>query len=199
MLAARQEGLLSVQQCYSADVDRRRIRRLVQHGIWRREGDRVVDTDPTPPSARMRDDYFDHVRRRSAVKGLLIWPGTAAVGAAALALHGVAGLPRHVAPEISFPRGAHHRGRDGVIVRQYGNFRTVRYGSWRIADVKHALAQALPGLARDDAVAVVSSALNKRLINQAGLAVVAKLLHGRRGAEQALAQLGLEEDRKRHV
>lgn len=192
-LASRQEGLLSVRQCCGAGVDRRRIRRLVQHGVWQWEGDRVIDTDPIPPSARKRDDYFDHVRRRSAVKGLLVWPGTAAVGAAALVLHGVAGLPRHVDPEISFPRGAHHRARDGVIVRQYGNFKSQPYGSWRIAKIEHALAQALPYLSRNDAVAVVSSALNKKLISQDGLTTVAKLLRGRRDAERALQHLHLAE------
>ncbi len=190
-LAAQQEGLVSVQQCCTAGVDRRRIRRLVEHGVWRREGDRVIDTDPVPPSARRRDDYFEHIRRRSAVKGLLACPGAAAVGAAALALHGVAGLPRHLEPEVSFPRGAHRRGPDGVIVRQYGNFKTDRYGSWRVANVEHALAQALPGLSRDDAVAVISSALNKKLIGQAGLDRVRKLLHRRRGAGAVLGWLGL--------
>jgi hypothetical protein len=189
--AARQEGLVSVQQCYAAGVDRRRIHRLVRHGVWRREGDRVIDTDPVPPSTRVRDDYFDHIRRRSAVKGLLARPGTAAVGAAALALHGVAGLPRHIEPEVSFPKGARHRGRDGVIVRQYGNFETVKYGSWRIAKIEHALAQALPRLSRDDAVAVISSALNKKLINEAGLAKVEQLLHGRRDAGPVLGWLSL--------
>jgi hypothetical protein len=78
-----------------------------------------------------------------------------------------------------------------VIVRQYGNFATERYGSWRIAKIEHALAQALPRLSRDDAVAVVSSALRKRLINQAGLAEVERLLHGRRDARQALGWLAL--------
>jgi hypothetical protein len=190
-LAARQEGLVSVRQCYAAGVDRRRIHRLVRHGVWRREGDRVIDTNPVPPSTRVRDDYFDHIRRRSAVKGLLARPGTAAVGAAALALHGVAGLPRHIEPEVAFPRGAHHRGRDGVIVRQYGNFETEKYTSWRIAKIEHALAQALPRLSRNAAVAVVSSALNKELINEAGLAKVERLLHGRRDAGQVLGWLSL--------
>ncbi|WP_229872080.1 hypothetical protein [Promicromonospora soli] len=76
-------------------------------------------------------------------------------------------------------------------MRQYGNFATERYGSWRIAKIEHALAQALPRLSRDDAVAVVSSALNKRLISQAGLAEVERLLHGRRDARQALGWLAL--------
>ena len=190
-LAAQQEGLVSVRQCCAAGVDRRRIRRLVQHGVWRWEGDRVIDTDPVPPSTRKRDDYFDHIRRRSAVKGLLVRPGAAAVGAAALALHGVAGLPRRIDPEVAFPRGARHRERDGVTVRQYGNFETERYGSWRIAKIEHALAQALPHLSRDDAVAVVSSALNKGLLSRAGLVKVKKLLHGRRDAGQVLGWLGL--------
>lgn len=180
-----------MRQCYAAGVDRRRIHRLVRHGVWRREGDHVIDTDPVPPSTRVRDDYFDHIRRRSAVKGLLVRPGSAAVGAAALALHGVAGLPRHIEPEVSLPRGARHRGRDGVIVRQYGNFETEQYGSWRIAKIEHALAQALPRLSRDDAVAVVSSALNKGLIDQAGLVKVERLLHGRRDAGPALGWLSL--------
>jgi hypothetical protein len=194
-LAAQQEGLLSVRQCCAVGIDRRRIRRLVEHGIWRQEGEHVVDTDPVPPSTRVRADYFDHIRRRSAVKGLLVWPGTAAVGAAALALHGVAGLPRHIEPEVSFPRGARRRSRDGVIVRQYGAFQTVPHGSWRIAKIEHALAQALPTLSRDDAVAVLSSALNRKLLDRTGLDKVRKLLHRRRGAGAALGWLGLADGR----
>lgn len=190
-LAARQEGLVSVQQCCAAGVDRRRIARLVSHGVLRREGTRVLDTDPVEPGKRVRDDYFDHLRRRSAVKGLLVWPGTAAVGSAALALHGVTGLPRHIQPEVAFPRGARHHGRDGVVVRQYGDFESQPFGSWRIAKIGHALAQALPGLHRDDGVAVVSSALNKNLLDDAGLAEVERLLHGRRGATWSLSRLGL--------
>jgi hypothetical protein len=190
-LAARQEGLVSVRQCCAAGVDRRRIARLVSHGVWRREGARVLDTDPVEPGKRVRDDYFDHLRRRSAVKGLLVWPGTAAVGSAALALHGVAGLPRNIQPEVAFPRGVRHHGRDGVVVRQYGNFESQSYGGWRIAKIQHALAQALPGLSRDDGVAVVSSALNKKLLDDAGLTEVERLLHGRRGAAPSLSLLGL--------
>ncbi|GAA4703101.1 hypothetical protein APR04_000470 [Promicromonospora umidemergens] len=190
-LAAQQEGLLSVHQCHALGVDRRRIQRLVRDGVWRREGNRVVDTDPTPPSTRVRDDYFDHIRRRSAVKGMLVQPGTAAVGAAALALHGVAGLPRHIDPEVSYPRGVRHRGLDGVIVRQYGSFASERYGSWRIAKIEHALAQALPGLSRDHAVAVLSSALNRRKISRAGLVKVRRLLRRRRDAGPALGWIDL--------
>lgn len=78
-----------------------------------------------------------------------------------------------------------------MTVRQYGDFESKRYGSWRIAKIEHALAQALPHLSRDDAVAVVSSALNKKLIDQAGLAKVERLLHGRRGAGQAIGWLSL--------
>lgn len=175
-----------MRQCYAAGVERRRVERLVRHGVWRWEGDRVIDTDPTPPLTRIRDDYFDHVRRRTAVKGLLVFPGSGAVGAAALALHGVSGLPRRIEPEVSFPRGVRRKGRDGVVVRQYGNFETVRYGGWRIAKVEHALAQALPGLARDDAVATLSSALNRTLLDADGLATVRRLLRRRRGAAQVL-------------
>jgi hypothetical protein len=185
-LARRQEGLVSVQQCYAAGIERRRIDRLVEHRVWRREGDRVIDTDPTPPSTRIRDDYFDHIRRRAAVKGLLAFPGSGAVGAAALALHGVSGLPRRIDPEVSFPRGVRRKGRDGVVVRQYGNFETVRFGEWRIAKIEHALAQALPGLARDDAVATLSSTLNRAQLDHVGLATVRRLLRRRRGAAQAL-------------
>jgi len=78
-----------------------------------------------------------------------------------------------------------------VIVRQYGNFETERYGNWRIAKIEHALAQALPRLSRDDAVAVISSALNKGLINETGLAKVERLLHGRRDAGPVLGWLSL--------
>ncbi|WP_285104286.1 hypothetical protein [Promicromonospora sp. MEB111] len=78
-----------------------------------------------------------------------------------------------------------------MLVRQYGNFGSQVHGSWRIAKVECALAQALPGLSRDDAVAVVSSALNKGLLGTTGRADVERLLRGRRGSVEAVRRLGL--------
>ena len=78
-----------------------------------------------------------------------------------------------------------------MIVRQYGNFGSQRYGSWRIAKIEHALAQALPGLPRDHAVAVLSSALNTRKLDRAGLAKVRQLLRRRRDAGPVLGWLDL--------
>lgn len=181
-LARRQEGLVALEQCRRFGVDHRRAARLVRHGAWRREGVTVFDIDPTAPTDRVRADYFDHVRRRSAVKGLLVFPGSAAVGASALALHGSAGLPRSITPEVAFPGGTRRRARDGVVVRQLSAFRTVPFGSWRIAGLEPALTQALPALTREQAVAVMSDATRRRWIDDAGLARVAQRVRARHGS-----------------
>ncbi|MBL0888944.1 hypothetical protein [Myceligenerans indicum] len=181
-IAVRQEGLVSLKQCKLFGVDHRRAARLVEHKIWRFEGVTVFDTDPTSPSDRVRSDYFSHIRRRSGFKGVLVFPGSAAVGASALALHGVAGLPRSITPEVALPGGPHHRARDGVVVRQFKDFQTVPVGPWRIAGLESALAQALPSLTRGQAVAVMSDAARQRWIDDAGLARVARNVRAGRGS-----------------
>ncbi|MFC8798198.1 type IV toxin-antitoxin system AbiEi family antitoxin domain-containing protein [Promicromonospora sp. NPDC057138] len=180
--AATQEGLVNKAQCDAAGLDKHAVARLVKKGTWTRVTRRVYDTDPVPVERRQRDDYHDHVRRRAAWIGMLAVPDGIATGACALALHGVAGLPADLVPEAARPGGADAAVGGGGVLRRYRAFPVERYRGRRIAAFVHALAQALPDLPRDAAVAVLSNALHEGHIDQDGLRRVRELLRGRRGA-----------------
>ncbi|ACQ79126.1 conserved hypothetical protein [Beutenbergia cavernae DSM 12333] len=181
-LAAVQRGLVSAEQCERAGVGADRRRRLVKSGAWSRPTHGVFDTDPqsaarTGPRER---------RERATWGGLLAYgPDAIAVGCSALALLGNRGLPTSIRPEVALPRGDRRRPRAGILVRQYSEMETRPVGGRRVASPIWALAQAIPGLGRDHAVAVLDSALNRRHITEQELHQVAELMRGRRGAATA--------------
>lgn len=121
--------------------------------------------------------------RIACIALLAMGPDAIAVGQCALALHGIAGLPTSIPPEVALPGGRSTTGPRGVVVRRVAQvpvrFRFVR---WSVSDVPTALVHALPSLPRRHAVAVVDSALNKGLIDRAALAEIRRRLRGRRGA-----------------
>ncbi len=152
---------------------------LVESATWRRVTRGVYDVNgPAAPDATP-----DARRRRSAWLALLAFgPGAVAVGQCALALHGVAGLPTEIEPQAAVCRGRHRQDRDGVHLREFDNgMETVVLAGRLVASVPWALAQAVPELARMNAVAVMDSALNRRLLDPAGLERAHLLARGRRG------------------
>lgn len=191
-LARSQGGLVSSAQCDLAGVGPSRRRNLVARGTWRRVTRGVFDTGAVPNDMHP----FDADRLRSAWTALLTNHRAIAVGSCALALHGVNGLPRRITPELALPRGAAGRARDGMIVRQYAlGSATERVAGREVADVESALVQALPTLAREDAVAVLDSALNQGLIAASQLAAVRRRLRRRRGAATVVDWLALADGR----
>jgi hypothetical protein len=152
----------------------------------------VVDTGDVP------DDLhpYDVDRLRSAWSALLANPRSIAVGACALVLHGVKGLPRRIVPEAALPGGTSGRPRDGIVFRQYApGYGTVEIQGRRVVEVRQALAQALPRLTRDQAVACVDNALHQGLIRVEDLVDVEHRLRNRRGSLKALARLALVDGR----
>ncbi|WP_275002728.1 hypothetical protein [Promicromonospora iranensis] len=186
---------MSKAQCDAAGLDKHAVARLVRKGAWKRVARCVYDTDPVPVEQRRRVDYHDHVRRRAAWIAMLAVPDGIATGACALALYGVAGLPAKLVPEAARPQGKDVAVTGGVVLRRYAAFPVERYrGRW-IAGFVHALAQALPNLTRDEAVAVLSNALHEGHIDEGGLRRVRELVRGRRGAAQVHDWFGLVEAR----
>ncbi|MBD7917559.1 hypothetical protein H9657_04600 [Cellulomonas sp. Sa3CUA2] len=202
-LARVQEGLVSTQQCDAAGLGRHRRATLRAGGVLlpvvrgvhdlaaeveRRWGPDVFGAPPptsvTPRAAVRRDP--DHLRRRSAWTALLmLGPGEAvAVGACALALHGVHGLPRDIRPEAALEPAGGRDPRAAARVRRFrvGDVRTVRGARVVAPDV--ALAQAVCELSREHAVAVLDSAVQQRLVAP-DLGSVRALARGRRGAARA--------------
>lgn len=182
-LARRQGGLVSAAQATQAGVGSSRRSRLVQSGRWARVAWSVYEVEPTAALS------VDARRYRSAWTGLLAFgPDAIAVGACALVLHGVAGLPVTVPPEVALARGHDGRDRDGIRVRCFGDpvaFPSQRHGAGRVATLPWALAQAIPELETRHAVAVLDDTLRRGLLSRGGFAEVRGLVSGRRGAPHA--------------
>ncbi|WP_129338006.1 hypothetical protein [Cellulomonas endophytica] len=138
----------------------------------------------------------DRARCRAAWAALLAYgPRAVAVGTSALALLGVHGLPPTIVGQVALPAGDHRRPRGGLATRHLPGVPTVRVGTARVASPVHATAQALPHLDRRHGVAVLDSALQRRLLVETDLAAVDALLRGRRGAAAARPLLALADGR----
>lgn len=198
VLASRQAGLVSARQCDEEGFGTDRRHRLVTAGHAARPARGVLDLTPLLAPMGMADhDDPDHRRRRAACLALLAHgPAAVAVGQCALAMLGVQGLPVEIRPEVAMPGGSPRATRDGIVVRCYaGPIPTVRRGELRVAAPEWALAHAVLELDRDHAIAVLDSALNRGVIRPDGLARVAGLTRGRRGAGRRRAWWGLVDGR----
>lgn len=177
-LGTRHEGLIAMAQCRHLQISSDRVRTLVASESWRPVVRGVYDT--TPDAARDPDA----IRRRAAWLGLLaVGPDAMSVGCCALALHGVAGLPRTLTPEVAMIDRRHVRGPTGVRVRRYRDMGTaVVLEGWAVSDVPTALVQALPGLDRLNAVAVLDHVVNRGVVGDQGLAALRARMRRRRGS-----------------
>lgn len=126
---------------------------------------------------------------------LAFGPGAIGVGACALALHGVEGLPRDIGSEVALPGGSAGRHRSDVRVRTFGPFESLRYGDRWIAALVPALVQALPELPRPHAVAVLDSVLHRGWVTDRTFGLVRERVRGRRGAAGLAAWWSLADRR----
>lgn len=177
-LARTQHGLVSAVQCTVAGVGANRRAALLRAGTWTRPTQGVYDTNPG--CAHEVPD----ARRRAAWLGVLaLGDDAAAVGACALALHGVAGLPRSLVPEVALTSGRRGRSRDGILVRRY-EAPHVMVGDARVAPLPVALAQALCVLPRRHVVAVLDDVVRRELLDDADVQALVAALAGRRGCRR---------------
>ncbi len=192
-ISATQAGLVTSRQADSTGVTAECRARLVRSGEWRRLTRGVYDAVPSEPGGAGPDG----ARRRAAWTALLAFGPTAiAVGACALALHGIHGLPVTIAPEAAVPSGRDRTDRDGLRLREFDNgMATVEIGGRRVVTVEWALAQAVPELDRRHAVAVMDSALHLGRIDERGLERAHGLARGRRGVAKTHEWWGLADRR----
>ncbi|ACQ78790.1 conserved hypothetical protein [Beutenbergia cavernae DSM 12333] len=191
--ARRQLGLVTTAQCVAAGMSRKAVRTRADRRAWVRVTTGVYDVDP----ARTRELDPGGLRRRAAVLGLLAYgPDAVAVGTAALALHGLWGLPVRIRPQVALADGDSRRSRDGILVRRFAVpvVERTRDGH-AVAPLDVALAQAVPELDRDHAVAVLDSAVNLGLLTAQDLEHVRSLVRGRRGAERVAGWWSLVDGR----
>ena len=182
---------MGYHQALAAGLTIAQLRTLLACGRWHRV---TVGVFRTPAATGL--DPLDEARVRAAWTGLLGVPGAAAVATAALALHGVQGLPQTIPAEVCLPGGDSRVGPAGVTVRRYrGRLPVRRLHGFPVVTVPVALAQALPRLPRVHGVSVLDSALNQRLLRPEGLPEVERLLRGRRGARHARRCIALADGR----
>lgn len=181
--AAGQRGLVSARQCYQCGLSSDRLTALVRCGRWSRVTRGVYDTLP-----HRVDPGNDPTgwRLRSAWLALLTYgPDAIAVGGCALAMHGVWGLPIDLTPQAALPDGHYARSREGIHLRRFDHgMTTTTIGGRPVATVDYALAQAIPEMARENAVAVLDSVLHLGLLRTHELRGVRRLVRGRRGAKR---------------
>ncbi|MFC7876464.1 hypothetical protein [Isoptericola sp. NPDC057391] len=191
-VAARQQSLVSRRQCREHGMTDQQVDALVSAARWRRVLPAVLD--PRVP-ADGRFDALDRSRRRGAIVGALALPGSVVTGVPALVLHGAQGAPRRVLPEVTFPNGAPRRNGKPVRVRRE------RLQRWTFVDgvpcvtAELALAQAVPGLDRSHAIALMDSARRRRLVTEDGFRRARELARGRRGAARTTAWWDLSDPR----
>lgn len=179
IIAEAQAGLITTAQCRELGVSLTRVARLLDSGAWKRVTRGVYDTDVTPIASR----HPDRRRRRAAFAAkLALGPESVVVGACALVLHGIWGLPIRLEPQAALPGGRRAYSRDGIHARMFdGGMTVTEVDGIAVATVDWALAQAVPELDRVYAVGAMDNALNRGFITLDELDEVHDRARGRRG------------------
>lgn len=192
--ARAQAGLLDAQQCDAAGVTSARRAALRRAGVLLPVVTGVHDAAPSLDEAaegdrvRWAGDLLRHGRRRAAWSALLALGRTRAVAVStcALALLDVEGLPTRVRPEAALLDGSHRAPGGGIRVRCVRPGEVRRVGTALVVDPREALAQAVCELDREHAVAVLDSAVQRRVVDADDLATVRRLVRGRRGSRRTV-------------
>lgn len=198
VLAARQGGIVTLEQALGSGLTPRRIRTLVEHGDWARPYRGLFHAEAAaegglPLLARL---WAAHLRAGpESVVGS---------GSAARAL-GIQGLPERMeAAELVLPPGRARRSAQGLRLHYWplAAAESTRLGRLPLTTPARTLADTLlqlPGQGGSEhsmqGLSVLDSALRMRLVSPAELASVARTVRGRPGASAALRLLPLADGR----
>ena len=186
-IAARQSGVVTVNQCRAAGVSESRVRTLCRDKRWLRLNEGVYFVDA---------DLFGDPPRAAIVRAVLLSAGPHAIAVLGTAaeLLGIAGTPSSSIVHVSLP-GSHARPRrtadSSVRLHQFvlpADQLTVVDGV-SVTTPARTVADLVLRSSRLVAVAVVDSSLNRRLLVEDDLPLVRGLMTGRRGATRATAWL----------
>ena len=198
-LIAAQYGLIDRSQCRAVGMPRGRLERLVARGTWRPIVRGVIQADPNAVEAT---DWPAVARRRAMVAALVGGPKAVLVGSAALAMLGIQGAPLHYVPEFALISGGPRRHTPGVRERRLrpipgvpGHPKTLLVNGVRVAGPLWALRQALPGVTREHAVAMLDSALNTEWLRAKDVPLLIEGLAGARGVRSLRQWLRLVDGR----
>lgn len=150
-----------------------------ERGAWQRVARGVYDV--AGQVELPLSDPHDRARRRAAVLGPLALPGAVITGICALVMHGVQGAPASIASEVAFPDGTSRRSTAPVRVRRCGVAEWTTVAGFRCATVSDALGQAVIGVSRRHAVALMDSALHLGRLTQLDLEQAHAAVRHRRG------------------
>lgn len=154
----------------------------------------VLDVGQTPVSEL---DLASRARRAVVLALLAYGPRAVAVGPSALVLHGVWGIPPETAPTIALPGRCSRRPRDGIRVRRFGvDERIVDVDGFRTVEPVLALAQSVVEMSPRAALAVLDSAMNRGVIDAAGLVEVERTTRRRRGCRRIAGVWGMVDGRR---
>jgi Transcriptional regulator, AbiEi antitoxin/Protein of unknown function (DUF559) len=191
-VAATQGGVVRAEQALAAGFTRNDTRNLWRSGRWRRLSRGHYLTRPTGEVDRA-------TRIRAAVSAA--GPSACAVLGTAVELHGPAGLRRsdriHVNVPGALPR--HQRADRDVVVHQLvlGPADVVTVDGIPVTTVLRTLADVILRVGRFEAVSVLDSALNRKLLTEDEFPTLPMLMHGRTGAVRARPWLGEVDGRAR--
>ena len=185
-LARLQAGLVSTAQCVAAGVTRQRVGRLVRAGVLVTHVRGVHELVGCPPAPTSDGEVIDRRRRRAAFLGVLAHGPTAvATGLCALVLLGVHGAPARIRPEVALRHGGPSDAAPEVRVRRTAVRATRVVDGIECVTPEVALAQAVPELDRETAVALMDSARHRRVMTARQMERARALATGRRGARRS--------------
>lgn len=191
-MAVPRAGLISTAEFTQAKISSHRITRQVEAGEISRIARGLYSIKVA--AAQCRETVGDHQFQRLliAYSAVMVAGATAAAaGQSGLVIMGVTGLPTKIRPEITTVSGS-ATSRDKL----YHNRRELpgqvcMINGVKVVSPEVALVQAITGLPRNNAVAVVDSMLRTKLLNLEQLAQVKELLWHRPGAVRVRPWLDL--------
>ncbi|MGY0007107.1 type IV toxin-antitoxin system AbiEi family antitoxin domain-containing protein [Micromonospora sp. I033] len=186
-IAERQGGIVTRQQALRAGFSRHEIDNLVTFGRWRRLARAAYLVAPSVAAGSQRIS-----RIRAAV--LSLGPHAHAVLGTAAELHGIGGFSRTGAIHVALPGRAARAARvkePAVVLHQLEHpaDAVTMIGGIPVTTAVRTVAELILRERRYPAVALLDSALNRKVISEDELLSVPGLIRGRRGALAARGYL----------
>jgi very-short-patch-repair endonuclease len=186
-IAVLQDGVVTLEQAWSAGLVTEDIRRLCRAGRWRRLSRATYLTRP---------EVMDPTLRRAQIRAAVasFGPDAVAVLSTAAELLGLAGVRPSSRIHVSLPGRRARPGRvNEPLIRAHQlvipRTQTGHVDGITVTSPLRTVADLLLRVDRSTAVSLVDSALNARLITEDDLLAVPALLRGRRGAVAARGYL----------
>lgn len=181
-LAREQLGFLTTAQIRALGVSRRSVQERLEARSWRRAARGILDVAADGPELLRPGTR----KKRAAVLALLAYgPDAIAVGLTALTLLGVWGVPIGRPAQVSLPGASQRGARSGLVCRRFERgVRPIVVHGLRVVPPVVALAQGICEVSPRTALALLESALHRKIIRADQLAEVREATRRRRGCRR---------------